>query len=140
MKRILLPLLLIYMIGAAVVSCGKLEDNGDFAGAWQLTSWQDKAADTLVADKSSHIYLYVSRELIRLQNLSELQYYLCTFHRSADSLYLDQVFASPYDSIVSYDALAAYGVSPTGRFHINTLTSDRLVLENEQSVLSYRKY
>lgn len=138
MKR-LLPLLLIYIM-VSVSSCGKLEDNGDFAGAWQLTSWQDKTADTLVTDNSSRIYLYVSRELIRLQNLNEQQYYLCTFHRASDSLYLDQVFASPYDSIVSYDALSAYGVSPTGRFHINTLTDDRLVLENEQSVLSYRKY
>lgn len=128
------------MIGSAVSSCGKLEDNGDFAGAWQLTSWQDKTADTLVADKSSRIYLYVSRELIRLQNLNELQYYLCTFHRTADSLYLDQVFASPYDSIVPYDSIARYGVSPTGRFRVNALTSDRLVLENEQSVLSYKKY
>lgn len=138
MKR-LLPLLLIYIM-AAVSSCGKLEDNGDFAGAWQLTSWQDKTADTLVADKTSRIYLYVSRELIRLQSLDEEQYYLCTFHRSADSLYLDHVFASPYDSIVAYDALSAYGVSPTGRFRVSTLTSDRLVLENEQNVLTYRKY
>lgn len=117
-----------------------MDNNGDLGGAWQLLSWQDAETGDIVAEKSARIYYYFSRQLLRMQRLDEAFYYLSTFHRAADSLFLDAVYSSPYDSTATYTDLAPYGVSSTGRFRIVSLSGNSLVLSNEKSLLTFRKY
>lgn len=77
---------------------------------------------------------------MKTQRMSQPDFYLATFRTTADSLVMLNIYASPYDSLVAPSALSAYGVSPSGRFHFDHLSSSRLVLSTETSRLTFRKY
>lgn len=137
MKRYLLPLLIATLCLAA---CSKVDNNGDLGGAWQLVSQTEKDGGAVVATKENYIFYYFSRNLMRLQQATVPDFYLCTFRHTADSLFIGEVHATPDDALTDYAELALFGVTPTGRFGIDHLDRDRLVLSNERYILTFRKY
>lgn len=135
MKQILLSLTLLFALSA----CSKMDDNGDFGGTWQLTSWITKSDSTVVATNADAIYYYVQGELMKTQKLGEEVFYLMTFRTTSDSLFIDQIYMSPFDSIVPPDSLARFGFTPSGSFRFDALSSKSMVLSNEENVLTFRK-
>ncbi len=122
-------------------ACDKVDDNGDLGGMWQLTNWTKKAQpDKPYKTSADRIYYAFRLNYVRTQCMSEDAYYISEFHVTSDSLCVDRVYAAPNDSVVSVDALLQYGVDSSGRFHIDRLTGNSMVLSNEENVLTFRKY
>ena len=141
MKHISILSLFLVLTAAVALSCSKMDDNGDLGGNWQLTEWRNTVADTVVATNSSRIYFTVQKELVKLQCLDAAVYYLATFRHTADSLCLETIYQQPYDSVVApSDLTATLGVDATGRFHIDALSSEYLVLSTPSARLTFRKY
>ncbi|MBQ7742346.1 MAG: lipocalin-like domain-containing protein [Bacteroidaceae bacterium] len=128
-----------------VTSCDKVEDNGRFAGMWQLTEWKRLPDGQVVADRYKSIYhkeydgIYYSVQL-DLMAFNGRSQYLARFRRTADSLFIGTVYHGPKDDIVDYDALADYGVPGDGKFAIDKLTRSALVLRSDTAQLTFRKY
>ena len=112
---------------AGVSSCEKMDDNGDLGGNWQLVSWERLSDGSLVATNADSIFYTFQGKLMKTQRMSQPDFFLATFRTTTDSL-------------VAPSALSAYGVSPSGRFHFDHLSSSRLVLSTETSRLTFRKY
>lgn len=125
---------------AGVSSCEKMDDNGDLGGNWQLVSWERLSDGSLVATNADSIFYTIQGKLMKTQRMSQPDFFLATFRTTTDSLVMLNIYASPYDSLVAPSALSAYGVSPSGRFHFDHLSSSRLVLSTETSRLTFRKY
>ena len=140
MKANLLYILLLVLALAGVASCEKMDDNGDLGGNWQLTSWQRLSDGSVVATNADSIFYTFQGKLMKTQRMSQSDFFLATFRTTADSLVMLNIYASPYDSLVAPSALSAYGVSPSGRFHFDHLSSSRLVLSTETDRLTFRKY
>lgn len=140
MKANLLYILLLVLALAGVASCEKMDDNGDLGGNWQLTSWQRLSDGSVVATNADSIFYTFQGKLMKTQRMSQSDFFLATFRTTADSLVMLNIYASPYDSLVAPSALSAYGVSPSGRFHFDRLSSSRLVLSTETDRLTFRKY
>ena len=121
-----------------VTSCDKVEDNGSFAGMWQLTEWKHLPEGNVVADKYDGIYYSVQLDLMAFNGKGSQ--YLARFRRTADSLSIGTVYHGPKDDIVDYDALADYGVPSDGKFAIDKLTRSALVLRSDTAQLTFRKY
>jgi len=135
MKKLLFCLIICPILAA----CDKMDDNGDLGGYWQLLTWEKQSDGQVVADKTSHIFYCVSRELISMANTATGTTYLSTFHRTTDSLFLDATYSVP-DTLREVTVLEPFGADETGRFRIVQLTGDRLVLSNTKNVLTFRKY
>lgn len=140
MKANLLYSLLFVLALVGVASCEKMDDNGDLGGNWQLTSWQRLSDGSVVATNADSIFYTFQGKLMKTQRMSQSDFFLATFRTTADSLVMLNIYASPYDSLVAPSALSAYGVSPSGRFHFDHLSSSRLVLSTETDRLTFRKY
>ena len=115
---------------AGVSSCEKMDDNGDLGGNWQLISWERLSDGSLVATNADSIFYTFQGKLMKTQRMSQPDFFLATFRTTADSLVM----------LIAPSALSAYGVSPSGRFHFDHLSSSRLVLSTETSRLTFRKY
>ena len=68
------------------------------------------------------------------------EYYLATFHRTADSLIIETIYHSPIDTLVRFDELSIVGIDSTGRFRIEQLTNEKMILLNTVYQLTFRKY
>ena len=130
----------------AISSCDKMENAGDLAGNWQLTSWTDNATGAVKADNTKQIFYTVKRELLQIQK-HETGHQdnfacLCLYQHKGDSLILTKAFQNKAntDSLVAFSYLAKYGVAADGRFHIDLLNDDNMVLRNSENTLSFRKY
>ena len=125
-------------------SCDKLDENGNLDGNWQLTEWRDlKTDEVLETNETSKIYYTVKLNLLKMQDFSlrvSATTYNSQFCVRGDSLVLTQSYSRPLDNIVAFDSLAAYGCPADGRFKISTLTSTSLVLQTDNSRLSFRKF
>lgn len=133
-------LILCLTLALSLTACQKMDDNGDLGGTWQLLSWETKADGRVVATKEDRIFYYFQGELMKTQILTEELSYLSTFHTTPDSLIVDRVYMRPNDTLVPVDSLRRYGATASGRFHFDVLSADRLVLSNEDNVLTFRKY
>lgn len=142
MKHIQHSLCAIFLLSIILcfTACEKMDDNGDLGGNWQLTSWQRLSDGAILATNADSIYYTFQGKLMKTQRMSQETFFLMTFSATGDSLILHDIYASPYDSIVSPSALSAYGVSPSGRFHFDKLSSSRLILSTETDRLTFRKY
>lgn len=103
-------------------------------------SWERLSDGSLVATNADSIFYTFQGKLMKTQRMSQPDFFLATFRTTTDSLVMLNIYASPYDSLVAPSALSAYGVSPSGRFHFDHLSSSRLVLSTETSRLTFRKY
>lgn len=131
---------LLTTVAAGFSSCDKMDDNGDLGGNWQLTSWERLSDGAILATNADSIFYTFQGELMKTQRMSSLDFFLATFRTTADSLVMLRIYASPYDSVVAPSALAEYGVSPSGRFHFDHLSSSQMVLSTETDRLTFRKY
>ena len=137
MKKFFASILIATAVMCGVISCDKVEDNGDFAGMWQLTEWKHLPDGQIVADKYNGIYYSVQLDLMAFNGKSQ---YLARFRRTADSLFIGTVYHGPKDDIVGYEELAPYGVPSDGKFAIDKLTRSALVLRSDTAQLTFRKY
>ncbi len=137
-KHLFISLLL---ISATLVSCESQHENaGDLAGMWQLTLWTGKNYEDTLSTKSDGIYYCVQRNLMKFQQTNSSCYYLSYYRHTPDSLIIYHAMNYPGDTLVTLKDLATYGVPDDGKFLIQALTSDRMVLESSHAVLQFRKY
>ena len=125
-----------------LTSCFRTETNGEFGGNWQMTEWKQLSNDSLIATNNDvQLHYTIHRDLIKFQNYTQsYEYYLATFHLTTDSLCIDNIYHSPIDTLVLFDELSLMGIDSTGRFLIEHLTSEKMVLKNAAYQLKFRKY
>jgi hypothetical protein len=137
--KILLKTMILLCCAMTLLSCDKIDDNGDFGGRWQLTEWKTLPEGTVVATKQNFIFYSVQLDLMGFSRGSGANAYLSRFSRQGDSLFIGKVYARPKDNEVPLTDLAQYGVPASGRFHIE-LSSHHMVLTSDEAVLKFRKY
>lgn len=126
------------------------ENNGDLGGMWQLTEWRQ--GTTTVATSEDLIFYSIHRELIQYTHFSsreqkyknEIDYmkrYFSMFRHTPDSLIL-HTFVNALDEskLAEYSQIKEFGIPEDGRFHIDRLDANHLVLSYDGNVLSFRKY
>jgi len=136
-------LLAVVVASIMMAACNKTDENGALDGNWQMVEWRDHQTNKIIATRySRQIYYAVKLNLIQMMEIGQPYdtFHLAYFHQTADSLYIDQVFQRPFDTIVPKDSLYRYGGAPEGRYAIIQLTHDNMVLRNSLWQLSFRKY
>ncbi len=130
------------MLTILAAGCQKIDCNGELDGMWQLTEWKNRADNARLADKTSGIFWCVQLKLMKFErkNSTDTHYFLSRFRHEGDSLFLGDVFASPYDEPAALDKLAPFGVDAEGKFRVETLDDERMVLSNKSSLLTFRRY
>ncbi len=140
MKRGITTLIILLL---ALSACdNKRDHNGDLGGMWQLTEWRSPDGTTL-ATKEDQIFYSVQLNLIRFRDYDDGtwgDYYLAYFRHTPDSLIVYRPVNYAKDSLVSLTDLARYGVPANGRFHIDVLTNDLMVLTSSEGAINFRKY
>ena len=146
---------LLFIVFAAFASCAKMDDNGDLGGQWQLTEWRDKATGAIKATNETGIYYAFQLELMQMRRIDKGYYYLARFYNRGDSLLLGDIYSWGKELAETEGGVGNgttekkaepaeltddFGVSPDGKFAIETLNSSTLVLSNEQVRLKFRKY
>ena len=136
-------LIIAAMLSLSLCSCeNKRDRNGDLGGMWQMLEWRD-GENQVVKDKRSRIFYSVQLQLIRLRDYHDQgDYYQCYFTHTPDSLVIyHPTLYSAKDSLVSLSDLSRFGVPADGRFRIQVLNEDRLVLSSADTLtLVFRKY
>ena len=132
----------LFILTLPLSSCSRTETNGEFGGNWQMTEWKQIYNDSLLAtNETLQLHYTVHRDLIKFQKYSDNGiYYLATFHRTADSLVIDNIYHASIDTLVPFSQLSTIGFDSTGRFRIVQLTSKSLILSNTLFRLTFRKY
>ena len=138
MKKTFTIILIAIALLGGVTSCDKVEDNGNFAGMWQLTEWKHLPDNKVVADKYDGIYYSVQLDLMAFNGRGSQ--YIARFSLRNDSLFIGTVYHGPKDDIVGYDELARYGVPSDGKFAVGQLTRSSLVLRSDTAQLTFRKF
>lgn len=129
---ILLPIVLL----AVLTGCENKRDSSDLAGQWQLLEWRD-ASDETIRTKEDGIYYCFQLSLLELRpNL------FCKYVETPDSLILEGAYRNKYntDTPVPFSEIAEFGVPADGRFGIDVLNDDDLVLSGKSGVLRFRRY
>lgn len=124
----------------ACTSCDKIDNNGDFGGMWQMTEWKQLSDGEIIADKYDGIYWNVQLDLMKFGLGHSTGFYLARFKKTSDSLFIGTIYLPPKDDIVGYDAVMSYGVPADGKFAIEKLTKQALVLRSNEAILTFRKY
>jgi len=124
-----------------MVSCDKVDDNGDLGGMWQCTEWKSLSTGEIMADKQQALFYSVQLKLIKFSIHNDMDtYHLARFNHRKDSLIITKVYSRPFDKEVSCTELAKYGVPSDGRFAIAHLSSSKLVLKSKENIITFRKY
>lgn len=140
MKKFIINSFLLFMLIQTITSCDKMDKNGKLDGTWQMTEWQNKENGDIVATNKDGIYYYVKLDLMKFRIVNKEPTYLSRFQFTKDSLFIGEVYMSPFDSIVDASYLKDFGVLSDGKFHIEKLTNANMVLSNDLYRLSFRKY
>jgi len=127
-----LPLVLL----AVLAGCENKRDSSDLAGQWQLLEWRDASGKT-VGTKEDGIYYCFQLSLLELDATR-----YCKYQQTPDSLILLGAYKNKYnvDTQVPFSEFAEYGIPQDGRFGINALSDDDLVLSGKSGVLRFRRY
>ena len=136
MKRNILAVIFVLIIA----SCAKNDCNGDLDGTWQMISWQTVDGTHQIADKTSGIYWHFKLSLLKTHKPSESLYYLSYFKYTSDSIIIEKTYRSPYDEPAPLTELSPYGVPVDGKFRIEKLDNDYMLLRSSTNRLSFRKY
>ncbi len=132
---------LLLMIPMWIGCENRRENNGDLGGLWQMTQWKVNGSQEILKTKTDGLYLGVQRELLKFYTSSDnARYHLARFRHTADSLIIDQIFYYPGDTLCTTRELEKYGVPSDGKFHIDLLNEDDLILSTEEATLIFRKY
>lgn len=144
MKKISTKLCAICLLCALCVGFAacemKWDKNGDLDGMWQLTEWRNTTKGTVEKTKADGLFFSVQQDMIRINKQSDEGYYLSLFTKRNDSLIIQSPVYWPKDSMCNISALAPFGVPGHGRFHIDMLTSENMVLSSDTAIISFRKY
>ena len=103
----------------------------------------DKREGTTLATKADQIFYSVQLNLIRFRDYDDGtlgDYYLAYFRHTPDSLIVYRPVNYAKDSLVSLHDLARYGVPANGRFHIDALNGDMMILSSPSGTINFRKY
>jgi hypothetical protein len=121
---------------AVLCGCENKRDSSDLAGQWQLLEWRDASGKT-VGTKEDGIYYRFQLSLLQL----EFSYY-CKYVETPDSLILQGAYKNRYntDTPVAFSEFAHFGIPEDGRFGIDALNDDNLVLSGKSGVLRFRRY
>ena len=127
-----LPLVLL----AVLCGCENKRDSSDLAGQWQLLEWRDASGKT-VRTKEDGIYYCFQLSLLELDPTR-----YCKYQQTPDSLILQGAYKNMYntDTQVPFTEFAEYGIPQDGRFGIDALNGDDLVLSGKSGVLRFRRY
>ena len=139
MRNSITKILLVATLLLGMGSCDKMEDNGDFAGLWYLSEWKSLPDGEIKADKYNRIFYAVQLDLMEFKGCGHGSY-LSRFRRTADSLFIGTVYHGSKDDIVDIEELAPFGVPADGKFAIDKLSKQALVLRTDEAVLTFRKY
>lgn len=139
--KALIKLSILLLYATALVSCDKVDDNGDLGGMWQLTEWKNSTDGSIVATKQDAIFYSVQLDLMKFSRNNDISnYHLARFSHKGDSLFVGEVYARPNDNQVSIAELGKYGVPASGAFAIEELSAKNMVLRSKEAVLRFRKY
>ncbi len=141
----------------AFVSCDKLPDDKELDGMWQLTSIE-KDGD-IMNKKPDHAYWCFRLNLLQMSTTDNNPFFAHVRHKEDSLLLTDICYNSKNETlqdnnnwipIEEADTLLLYGVYPTsdpnkpGRtkasYHIDELSSSRMVLKDHICKLTFRKY
>lgn len=127
-----LPLMLL----AVLCGCDNKRDSSDLAGQWQLLEWRDASGKT-VRTKEDGIYYCFQLSLLELDPTR-----YCKYQQTPDSLILLGAYKNKYnvDTQVPFSEFAEFGIPQDGRFGIDALNDDDLVLSGKSGVLRFRRY
>lgn len=128
--------LLLLLLSLITASCDDKRDSSDLAGQWQLLEWRD-ASDAVVATKADEIYYCFQLSLLELDPIR-----FCKYQQTPDSLILLGAYRNMYntDTQVPFTEFAHFGIPADGRFGIDALNGDDLVLSGKSGVLRFRRY
>ena len=137
---------LLFGLVLTIIGCGKMDTNGTLDGNWQMTEWIDNSTKEVVKDKNAQLFYTIKLELLQMQDKSresvETMPYLAYFDHRGDSLILGKVFKkmNNTDTLVTFSDVQKLGVAPDGKFFIELLTDEHMVLRNNINTLKFRKY
>ena len=135
--------LFIYILSLAIIatSCEDKHNHlGNLNGNWQLMSWHNVKNGELIADKGSNIYYSISISLMKIWRVdNSSKYFMTTFRNKNDSLVITNAYVSPFDSIVTTKEMKDFGIPEDGAFRIAELSSDKMTLVSNESILSFKK-
>lgn len=119
-----------------LAACENKRDSSELAGQWQLLEWRD-ASDAVVATKEDGIYYCFQLSLLELNTGL-----FCKYKETPDSLILEGAYKNNYntDTPVPFTDFAYLGIPSDGRFGIDVLHDDDLVLSGKSGVLRFRRY
>lgn len=126
-----------------MASCGKMDKNGDLGGNWQMVEWRDNATQEVKATNQALLFYTVHLNVIQFQDRRSGAYpHQATFSHIGDSLILGKVVyvRSNSDSLCTVNDLARYGADSSGKFLIESLSSENMILRNSKNTLKFRKY
>lgn len=141
MKKATLYIAISFILTLLISSCEVYDRNGDLGGMWQMTQWEDKQSQTNQEVKEKNIYYCVQTKLMKFVGEGDFgRYHLAYFRHSKDSLVIYDVRYFPGDTLCPEGALTKkYGVPADGRFHIDKLDHNHLILSSGENTLSFRK-
>ncbi len=133
---------LLFLLALLTTSCDKMDKNGDLDGTWQLLEWTDLASSQPNTEATKKIYMTVKLDLIQFRYLNnpDVPQFYTRFTHAGNSLTIGKAFKAPFDEVVPLSQLAPYGITPDGRFTIERLDDERLILSNEANRLTFRRY
>ncbi|MBQ8050754.1 MAG: lipocalin-like domain-containing protein [Bacteroidaceae bacterium] len=115
------------------------ETAGDIAGMWQMTEWRD-AANQVQPINEGELYYCFQLRLMKFQTRGKNEYYLSYFTHKGDSLLVGKTIFWPAEEERQLEELARFGVPADGKFHVDVLDDDHLVLSSREGTLSFRRY
>lgn len=125
-----------FVLLAVLCGCENKRDSSDLAGQWQLLEWRDASGKT-VGTKEDGIYYCFQLSLLQLGYNN-----FCKYVETPDSLILLGAYKNKYnvDTQVPFSEFAEFGIPQDGRFGIDALNDDDLVLSGKSGVLRFRRY
>ena len=138
MKRALYIILTLIPL---LVACDRqLDENGHLDGMWQLTEFRETPSATVVSTREDGLYLSFQRQLVKFHEGGHESFYLASFTRQGDSLFVEQPIQWPSDEIRPLSELQRYGVPGNGRMRIQSLSNQHLTLSSPAGTATLRKY
>lgn len=130
------------------------DDNGDLGGMWQLTEWRQTDSQTgqeiTKATNEDGYYYSFHQKIMQFVHSSkaDFQYdyrYHSLFRHTPDSIiiynvtnYMEESLAQA--TLLTPVVLSEFGVPNDGRFHIDVLDGNKMVLSYKDNTLYFRKY
>lgn len=142
-------ILYILICAAALFSCDKLPANGDLDGMWQIM--EIERGDSVENVKTKQLYMSIQLKLFQLDDVPNDRLYIGYFEYKGYTLrfwktsYPSKNESDKDDNVVIEPSrlylLHPFGLSSTDEtFTVDKLTRDVLILHNDSTRITYRKF